>query len=135
MATAPQFAATPNAGTPVSITAANTATDGTGTVNLIFTAGMSGSFLPSLRVKPLGTNVATLLRVFRNNGSVPTTAANNALIDEVPIAASTVSQIDDMETYDVYLGLILAATERIYVTIGTEVAAGVKVTSINGGDF
>lgn len=135
MTTTPQFAATPNAGTPVTAAASNIATDGTGTVNLVFTAGVSGSFLPSLRVKPLGTNVASLLRVFRNNGADPTIASNNALIDEVPLIASTLSQTVDMESYDVYLGLVLAVNERIYVALGTTVSSGVKVTPMNGGDF
>lgn len=135
MATAPQFASTPNKGTPVSITAANTALDGTGTVNLIFTAGSSGSVLPLVRCMHLGTNGATVLRLFRNNGSDPTVAANNALIYEVTIAANTISQTAASIPYDAPVNLVLAASERVYATIGTAAAAGVKVTPMNGGDL
>lgn len=137
MGTQPQFASVPNAGTPATLTSANTNTDGTGIAGraLIFVAGPSGAYLPGLRIKPLGTNIASLVRVFRNNGSDPEIATNNALIEEVPLAASTVSQTDDMETYDVFLGIVLAAGERIYVMLATALVAGVKVTPINGGDF
>lgn len=135
MATAPQFVTTPNKGTPQTITAANTATDGTGTVNLIFTAGSSGSFLPRVRCVHLGTNVATVVRLFRNNGSDPTVAGNNALIAEIAMAANTVSQTAESVPGEEQLNLTLAAGERIYATLGTAVAAGIKVIPINGGDF
>lgn len=135
MATAPQFVTTPNAGTPQTITAANTATDGTGTVSLIFTAGASGSLLPAVRFTHLGTNVATVARVFYNNGSDPTVAGNNALIGEKAIAANTLSQTAESIVYDLSLNVVMAASDRIYVTLGTAVAAGIKATPINGGDY
>lgn len=135
MATAPQFATTPNKGTPQTIATANTATDGTGTVALIFTAGASGSILPSIRIRHLGTNVATVIRVFRNNGSDPTVAGNNALIEERTIAANTLSQVAESIAYVIDCGLVLGASERIYCNIGTTIAAGIKVTPINGGDL
>lgn len=137
MATAPQFVTTPNKGTPGSLTAANTATDGTGATGrvLIFTAGSSGSLLPSIRFMHLGTNVATLCRVFRNNGSDPATPGNNNLIGEKAIAANTISHTAESIQYDLTLNLNLAANERIYVTLATAVAAGVMISPINGGDF
>lgn len=135
MATAPQFVTTPNKGTPVTITAANTATDGTGTVNLIFTAGSSGSFLPSVRAVHLGTNVQTVVRLFRNNGSDQTVAGNNALIGEITMAANTISQTQASVQGTAALNLTLASGERIYATLGTAVAAGIKVIPINGGDY
>lgn len=137
MATAPQFVTTPNAGSPATLTAANTALDGTGATGraLIFTAGASGSLLPSIRFMHLGTNVATLCRVFYNNGSDPEVAANNALVGEKAIAANTVSQTAESIPYDLSLDLVLAASDRVYVTLATAVAAGIKITPINGGDF
>lgn len=138
MATAPQFAATPNKGTPGSLTAANTSTAGTGATGrlLIFTAGStSGSSLPQVRFMHLGTNVATLCRIFRNNGSDPEVGGNNALIDEVAIASNTVSQTAESVIYNANLNLVLAPGERIYVTLATTVAAGIQITPINGGDF
>lgn len=136
MSSSPAFASTPNKGTPASLTSADTATDGTGANTvLIFTAGANGSFLPYLRCKPLGTNVASLLRVFRNNGSTPATGSNNALIKEAPLAAVTISQTAENAEVDVQLNLSLENGERIYVCIATAVAAGWKVTPINGGNL
>jgi len=137
MATAPQFVTTPNAGVPATLTAANTATDGTGSTGraLVFTAGASGSILPSIRFMHLGTNVQTLCRVFVNNGSDPEVAGNNALVGEKAIAANTVSQTAESIPYDLSLDLVLAASDRVYVTLATAVAAGIKITPINGGDF
>ena len=136
MSSSPAYASVPNKGTPVTITSADTATDGTGANTvLVFTAGASGAFLPALRCKPLGTNIASLLRVFRNNGSTPATAGNNALIEEKALPSLTISQVAENAKVDVPLNIALAATERIYVCIATAVAAGWKVTPINGGDL
>ena len=137
MATAPQFVTSPNMGTPGTLTAANTATDGTGSTGraLIFTAGASGSVLPKIRLMHLGTNIATLIRVFRNNGSDPEVAGNNALIHEQALAANSLSQTAASIPYDVDCNLVLDNSERIYVTLATAVAAGIKITPINGGDL
>ncbi|MFZ5697775.1 MAG: hypothetical protein ACOY9J_03480 [Pseudomonadota bacterium] len=135
MATAPQFTTTANKGTPQTLTSANTATDGTGTVALIFTAGSSGSLVPIVRAMHLGSNVATVLRIFRNNGSDPTVAGNNALIAEKTIAANTLSQTAESIPYDIHTNLVLANGERLYATIGTAVAAGLRVGPVNAGDF
>lgn len=137
MATAPQFAATPNKGTPATLTAANTALDGTGATGraLIFTAGADGSILPCIRFMHAGTNVATLCRIFRNNGSDPEVAANNALIGEVEIASNTVSHTAKSIPYNFAADLVLDSSERVYVTLATAVSAGIVITPINGGDL
>lgn len=142
MATESQFTTTPNAGTPKTVTAANTALDGTGTTDLVFTAGASGSFLPALRVAHLGTNTnPSVCRVFKNNGGAPSTAANNALIAEKTIPANTLSQAAASTMYDIPIGVLSGnggggGPERIYVTFGTAgSSAGWKVTPIDGGDF
>lgn len=137
MATAPQFATTPNSGAPGSLTAANTALTGAGATGraLIFTAGASGSILPAVLVTHLGSNVATVARVFRNNGSDPETASNNTMICEVPVAANTLSQVAASSPHVIAINQKLKAGERIYVTIGTAVAAGLMFTPVGGGDF
>lgn len=144
MATAPQFVTTRtpvSRATPATITAANTATDGTGATGraLILTAGSSGfTLLPTVLLKPLGTGAATIIRIYLNNGSDPETASNNALLHEEAIAASTLSQTAKMPEYKVHLNLTLAghasAPERVYVTLGTAHTAGIKITPINPGD-
>jgi hypothetical protein len=144
MATAPQFSTKPNPGTPGSLTAANTSTAGTGATGriLVFTAEAvegGGSILPGLRFKHLGTNIATLMRIFLNNGSDPEVAANNSLIDEKEIAGNTLSQTAESIPYDLPQNLVLKGDSttpaRIYVTLATGVAAGIQVTPMNGGDF
>ena len=82
---------------PAILNTANTAKDGTGTVATVFTGNAAGNnagnFVQKLVARPLGTNVATVLRVFINNGSVNTTAANNSLIAELTLPATTLSEI------------------------------------------
>lgn len=136
MATAPQFAATPNPGTPGSLTAANISKDGTGATGrlLIFTAATNGSLLPFVRNHPKGGNVATMVRFIRNNGSDPEVASNNSLIREQAIAASTLSETAENTYYDTILNLELAAAERVYALLATAVATGIAITPMNGGD-
>ena len=133
--TAPIFTLTPAIHWGVTITAANTTTDLTsGTIYDIFTGGTEGSYVQKIRFRHVGTNVATVARVWINNGSVTTTAANNSLWDEITIAANTVSQVAASTNYEFPLNYALPSSYRIYVTIGTAVAAGLDITVI-GGDY
>lgn len=132
--TAPIFAQTPNIGFAPAITAANTAKDGTGTTDLIFTAGANGSFLQKIRIRPKGTNVASVLRIFLNNGSTPGTASNNMLFDEVGLPATTNSEVAAIVGNEVQMNMQLPAGWRVYVTLGTAVAGGYAVTGV-GGDY
>jgi hypothetical protein len=127
------------------VTTANTAKDGTGTVVTVFTAGADGARIDQIKVRALGTNVATVMRFFVNNGSANTTAANNTLIHEVTIAATTLSEVAALVDNDVIINKdggartevpipYLPAGHKINVTIGTTVAAGLAVT-IHGADY
>ncbi len=117
------------------ITAANTTTDLTsGTIYSIFTAGANGSYIQRIRFRHLGTNVATVGRVWINNGSTTGTAANNTLWDEITLAANTLSQTAAAINYELPFGFALPAGYVIYVTLGTGVAAGFRATVI-GGDY
>ena len=117
------------------ITAANTTTDLTsGTIYAIFTGGTNGSYIQRIRFRHLGTNIATVARVWINNGSTTGTAANNTLWDEITLAANTLSQTASSINYELPFGFALPAGYVIYVTLGTAVAAGFKATII-GGDY
>ena len=117
------------------ITAANTTTDLTsGTIYAIFTGGTNGSYIQRIRFRHLGTNVATVARVWINNSSTTGTAANNTLWDEITLASATVSQVAAQINYELPFGFALPAGYVIYVTLGTAVAAGFKATII-GGDY
>ncbi len=117
-----------------SVTAANTTTDLTaGTIYLVFTSdATNGGYVQKLRIRSLGTNVATVMRIWLNNGSATGTATNNTLYDEISLAASTVSQTSALAVYELPLNLALPAGYTIYVTLGTAVAAGFSVSAIAG---
>lgn len=117
------------------ITAANTAKDGTGTVDTVFTSdATNGSYLQKLIIRPRGTNVASVLRVFLNNGSTNATAANNCLIAEQALAATTNSETTSIAGYELPLNLPIPPGYKINVTLGTAVSGGYAVTGI-GGDY
>jgi hypothetical protein len=120
-----QWSATP-------LTAANTAKDGTGTVNSVFTGTANGNFVQKLVVRSLGTNVATVLRVFINNGGANTVASNNSLIAELALPATTLSEVASQPPYELALNYVLPAAYKINCTLGTAVAAGFQVSAIGG---
>lgn len=117
-----------------SITTANTTKDLTaGTSYLAFTAdATNGGFVKKLRIRHLGTNVATVMRVFINNGSATGTATNNILFDEIGIASNIISETAASTVYELPINEALAPGYKIYVTIGTAVAAGLAVTTVAG---
>lgn len=114
------------------ITSANTAKDGTGTVTAVFTAGVDGGRVEKLVFQPLGTNVATVARIFVNNGQSNATPANNAYFKDVTLPASTLSENASMPAVEVPLNLALPSGYRLLVTLGTAIAAGVMVTVVGG---
>ena len=133
--TSPIFSRTQKAQWANGITAANTAKDGTGTVDTVFTAdATNGSYLQKLIIRPRGANVASVLRVFLNNGSTNATAANNALIAEQALAATTNSETTSIAGYELPLNLPIPPGYKINVTLGTAVSGGYAVTGI-GGDY
>lgn len=140
MATSPQFGATAVfAYNTANITAANTAADGTGTVTFLQTnasgtaadwvSGTGGAFIDSIQIVPRGTNVATVMRIFVNSNATNATAANNELIAEVTCPASTVSQVAALAPVVIQIKKWLPADKKMFVTIGTAVAAGFSVTA------
>lgn len=115
------------------ITAANTAKDGTGTVDTVFTAdATNGSFVQKIVVRPKGTNVATVMRVFLNNGSTNATAANNSLLGEIGLPATTLSEVAAIAGQEVPINFALPPGYKLNVVIGTAVAAGFAVNVIAG---
>jgi hypothetical protein len=130
----PIFAQTPIFTVGATVTTANTAKDGTGTVVLIYTAGVNGSRIDSIKVRSTGTAVATVLRVFVNNGATNVTATNNSLYVEATIAATTLSETSALVDNLILMNISLPATYRVYVTIGTTLATPLQVSAV-GGDY
>jgi hypothetical protein len=106
---------------------------------LLFTAGANGSRIDEIKALPLGTSVVSALRIFINNGSVNTTAANNSLYADVSLPAITISEVAGQSEVvarqpNDNRPLVLPPNYKLYATIGTTVAAGWEVT-VQGGDF
>lgn len=100
---------------------------------LVFTAdATNGGYVKKLRVRHLGTNVATVMRVFINNGSSVATLANSILFDELGVGANTVSETSASTVYELPINEALAPGYKIYVTIGTAVASGLAATAVAG---
>jgi hypothetical protein len=135
--TAPIFTLTPEVSWTTNMTVANTGNLSAGTSYAVFTAGANGSYVQKIRFRHQSTNtnnVATMARVFINNGSSTGTAANNTIWDEITIAANTASQIAASTNYELPLNFALPAGYIIYCTLGTAVVAGIQATVI-GGDY
>lgn len=139
MATAPQFGATAvYAYNTTAITAANTSAEGTGTVVFLQTntagtaadwvAGTGGAFIDQIVVIAKGTNVATVMRVFANANATNATAANNNLLIEATCPVTSVSQVAALAPVVISIKRWFPAGTKIFVTIGTAVAAGFSVS-------
>lgn len=126
------------------VATANTSLDGTGTVVTVFTAGANGSRIDQIRVAYTGTTVATVLRVFINNGSTNATAANNTLIHEVTLPINTLNQAAAATLFDLTIPKNSTETAvpvpylpngyKLNVTVGTSIATPVTVT-VHGANY
>lgn len=100
---------------------------------LVFTAdSTNGGFVQRLRFKAKGTNVATVARIYLNNGSANTTATNNSFHGEVSLPATTATNTAATSDIDYPLNIALGAGFRIYVGVATTVAAGWVCTAVGG---
>ena len=131
--TSPIYTASGDTQWTLSAATANTTKDlTTGTIFTAFTASATGGYVQRIRFKPLGTNVATVARVFINNGLTNATAANNTYWDDISLPSTTVSETSAQPTFELPLNMALPANYRIFVTLGTAVAAGYHITTIGG---
>jgi hypothetical protein len=124
-----------NDGTTMSQAVLTAAADYTGiSANniLIFTAGGNGSYIQRIRAKAVGTNVASVARVYINNGSIHTTAANNTFYGEFTLPAVTGIATAATAEIDYPMNFALNASFAIYVGLGTTVAAGWVFTAVAG---
>jgi hypothetical protein len=140
MSTSPQFG---NVGlylyNTTALTAANTSPDGTGTVVFLQTnvggvtvdwvAGVGGAYIDYVKIVPKGTNVLTVLRLFTNANATNATLANNDLIDEITLNATTVTQTAAQPPGIIPVKRWFPEGTKLFVTLGTAVAAGFAVTA------
>lgn len=138
--TAPIYTLTPNFGGigNTLTTAANTAFDGTGTVITGLTAGANGSFIQRICFRPQGgagnNNVATVARIFINNGSTQGTATNNMFCDEISLPATTGSATAALPPIDLPFNFVIQGGYKVNWCLGTAVATGYWAHVI-GGDY
>lgn len=130
-------------GWTVPMVTANTTRDGTAgtTYTLNFAGDTDGSFLYYLTFIPLGTNVASVARLWENNGSSAGTAANNTLVAEISLPATTLSEVSATvnattdgasATINLAMSKLVRPGYNYFLTIGTAVAAGWKVFASGG---
>lgn len=100
---------------------------------LVYTANSTnGGYVSRLRFQAKGTNVASVARIYINNGSSNTTAANNSFYGQVSLPATTASNTTATTEIDYPVNLALNPGFQIYVGVGTTVAAGWVCTAVAG---
>lgn len=119
----------------VTMSTANTATDGTGTVATLFAAQASGSRIDFITGLATGSCSASVLRVFINNGGTSSVAINNALYFEQPLPSTTATNTGPIgPIVTIPMNLSLPSGSKINLTLGTATSAGWSFTAV-GGDY
>jgi hypothetical protein len=120
---------------------ANTALTGAGTLDTdiwaAFTAdATNGSFVRSIvaKIQSTGAGVASVLRIWINNGSTNATVTNNALYKEITLPAITATQTAATPDFEIPCNIMLPAGYRLLFAFGT---APVNIWMIYaiGGDY
>lgn len=130
MAASPAFISTPRIGR-VSLSTANTATDGTGTINDLITGVSAGTRVLSINVQGTATTVAALVNIFLWDGT------QWDLFDQITISATTGSNtVKGYRLVTAYTDLVLpSASHKLGATITVAPTTGtVRVTAF-GGDL
>ena len=129
MATTINFAADPRV-SGVTIATANTNRDGTGTLGTVITAGTNGTRIDRIRAQAIVTTTAGRVRLFLYDGS------NYYALEEIPIAAATVSATVSGANVDILFGDLrpLTLPSGWDIRAGTHNAESITVTAY-GADF
>jgi hypothetical protein len=109
----------------------------TGTSYLAYSAdSTNGGYVQRIRFKPVNnsgvTNVATVARVWINNGDTTSVYTNNVFFDEISLPATTGTVSAALPVYELPLNFALPPGYAIYVTLGTPVVGGYRATVIGG---
>lgn len=126
---------TANGGTTMSqgvVTATGDYTGVSANHQLIHTAGADGSYVKRIHCVATGTCTASVLRIYLNNGSTNTTATNNQFLGQVSLPATTAINTAATAEVDYPLEMPIPAGFRIYVGLGTTVAASWICTAVAG---
>lgn len=114
------------------LTTANNVYDGSGTQVTVVTGSTYGTRIDEIRLLALGTNVATVMRFFQDNGST------KSLYLEVSLPATTASATTVTTPGGAIIipvrKLVLKYNVILKVCIGTTVASGWQVI-VSGGEL
>lgn len=108
------------------LSVANTALDGTGTLADVLTAGASGSRIDRVRIKASATTTAGVIRLFIYDGT------NTYFYKDVLVTAATPSTTVQSWEADITLSLDLPATWHLKAS--THNAEAFKIFAL-GGDY
>jgi hypothetical protein len=130
MAASPAFISTPRIGR-LSLSTANTATDGTGTINDLIVGASAGTRVLSVNVQGTATTVAALVNLFLWDGT------QWDLFDQVTITATTGSNtVKGYRLVTAYTDLVLpSATWKLGATITVAPTTGTVRVAAFGGDL
>ena len=130
MAASPAFISTPRIGR-CSLSTANTATDGTGTITDLITGVAAGTRVLSINVQGTATTVAALVNIFLYDGT------NYDLFDQFTISATTGSNtVKGYRLVTAYTDLVLpTASWKLGATISVAPSSGTVRVSAFGGDL
>jgi hypothetical protein len=130
MAASPAFISAPRIGR-CSLSTANTATDGTGTITDLITGVAAGTRVLSINVQGTATTVAALVNIFLYDGT------NYDLFDQFTISATTGSTtVKGYRLVTAYTDLVLpTASWKLGATISVAPSSGTVRVAAFGGDL
>jgi hypothetical protein len=130
MAASPAFISAPRIGR-CSLSTANTATDGTGTITDLITGVAAGTRVLSINVQGTATTVAALVNIFLYDGT------NYDLFDQFTISATTGSNtVKGYRLVTAYTDLVLpTASWKLGATISVAPTTGTVRVAAFGGDL
>lgn len=100
---------------------------------LVFTAdATNGGFVQRLRFTATGSNTASVARIYLNNGSTNTSASNNSLFGQCSLPATTAINTAATAEVEYPMNIALNPGFRIYVGLGTTVAASWVCVAVGG---
>lgn len=132
--TSPIFSLTPNIGMTSAVATASATYTGTSGTSVLYTAGANGSYVRSILAEAAGTNIATVLRIWINNGSTSGTATNNVLSLQFSLPATTATNTAATAHIEIPVNIQLPVGYTLIAAVATTVASGWYLTTL-GGDY
>jgi len=105
-------------------------------VKVVYSSSLNGSRIDEVRIISVGTNDATVVRLFINNGQDNNVITNNSLIEEVLIAGSTMTEFAALPLEQILYtnGLNLAPSHRLLAVTSVSQSDGLHISAL-GGDY